>query len=333
LKVGIIGCGAIAARAHIPAFARAGAKIVAVADIELDRANRLAKKFNIPRVHSDYRELLSEDCELVSICTPPQTHASIAIDAAEAGKHILLEKPMATDLQDAEKIVSACKLNNIKLCMMHEYRFTPCVQEAKQRVSSGRLGEVLAVQMTAHPQFPMRWSDSAWLYEKWGMLDDVGVHYLDILSYLTEAAPRQARVVARDTTGKMGFFNYIQAVIELANSCVAYMDLSWVGGSFESSVRLFGTAGKIDMDVRNDHLAEYHGYITPLDEISATLRKSLRTTTRALTKRYFKGALIYHDVVIRSFLDSIARNQDPPVKPEEGKRVVEFLQLVKQAAG
>lgn len=305
---------------------------MAVADTDFLRAKRVAERFGIAQVYSDHRELLKGDAELVSVCTPPKTHASIVIDIAEARKHVLLEKPMATSLEDAEAIVRVCELNNVELCMMHEYRFIPCVQEAKRRITAGRLGNVLAIAMTAHPQFPLRWSDAGWLYDRWGMLDDVGAHYLDILSYLAEAAPKRVLAIARDTSERMGFFDYIQAVIELADSCVAYLDLSWVAGSFENAARLYGTAGKLDVDIRNNHLSEYHGYITPLDEIAATLSKSWRTATGAITGKYFTGPLMYHDVVIRAFLDSIARNEDPPVGPREGKRIVEFLELIKQAA-
>jgi predicted dehydrogenase len=306
--------------------------VVAVADTDLLRARSVAEKFGIPQAYSDYRELLKGDVELVSVCTPPRTHASIVLDVIEARKHVLLEKPMATSVQDAEAIVHACEGSDVKLCMMHEYRFIPCVQEAKRRLTDGRLGNVLAVAMTAHPQFPLRWSDAAWLYDRWSMLDDVGVHYLDILGYLTEAAPKRVLAIARDASERMGFFNYVQAVIELDNSCVAYLDLSWVAGSFELTACLFGTAGKLDMDIRNNHLSEFHGFVTPLDEISATLSKSWRTAKGVVTGKYFSGALVYHDVVIRAFLDSIARNEDPPIGPQEGKRVIEFLELIKQAA-
>lgn len=332
MKVGVIGCGAIAARAHLPAFKRAGAEIVALSDVDLTRAIRLAKRFDVPHVYRDHHELLAGDIELVSVCTPPKTHATIAVDAARAGKHVLLEKPMATTLQDAERIIGECDSNKVKLCMMHEYRFIPSFMEAKRRVSRGRVGKVLSIQMTVHPQFPMKWSDAAWLYDKWALLDDIGVHYVDILNYLTEAEPRRVWVVARDTTGKMGFFNYIQAVIELANSCVAYLDLSWVTGSYEATVQLFGTAGRIDIDVRNDYLSESHGSLTPFDEISTTFRKSWRTFSRVASKKAFRYPLVYHDVVIRSFLDSLARNEEPPVGAEDGKRAVEFLEKIKQAA-
>jgi len=245
---------------------------------------------------------------------------------------VLLEKPMATSLEDAERLARECSSSKVKVCIMHQYRLIPCIQEAKKTILRGSVGNVLAIQTTAHSEFPMKWSDASWLRDKWSLLDDIGVHYLDILNFFTEGHPRRAFVTARDVTGKMGFFNYIQAVIDLAGSCVAYFDLSWVTGSYEASAQLFGTSGKIDIDVRNDFLSESHGNPTPFDEISTTVRKARHTFGRVLSKEAFRGPLLYHDLLIRSFLESIARNQEPPVSAEEGKRTVEYMEMIKRAA-
>lgn len=329
MKVGIIGCGAIAARAHIPAFERAGASVLAVADTDMNRTKGLARKFKIPNAYSDFHELLEEDLDVISICTPPKTHASIAIEVASKRKNILVEKPMTTSLSDAEHLVETCASNKIKLCVLHQYRFLPCVQQAKRRVSNGRLGNIVSIHMTAHPQFPMRWSDSQWLFGKWSLLDDVGAHLIDVLSFLTEGSPINVSAFAHDSSGKMGFYDSFQIMIELGDSRVAYLDLSWITGSVEFTAQIFGTGGKLTLDLRNNFLSEIHGYVTPFDEMSATLHKSTRTIVGALTKRYFRGTLLYHDFVIKSFLESICNDTEPPVGPREGMRIVEFLEKIK----
>jgi len=329
MKIGIIGAGAIAERAHIPAFQRAGATIVAIADTDLARATRLAKKVGIPEVYSDFKQMLDEGLDVVSICTPPITHVSIALEAAKKCKNILLEKPMATNLSEAEHLAEICNSNKVKLCVVHQYRFIPCVQSARKRIVSGRIGNIISIQLTAHPQFPMRWSDSAWLYDKWSLLDDFGVHLFDVLSYLTDSSPLRISTFAHDSTGKMGFFDSIQVLIELGQSPVAFVDLSWISGSTETTVAVFGTAGRITLDLRNNSLTETHGYITPFDEMSATIGKSSRTILSALSRRYFKGTLLYHELLIRSFLRSISNDTSPPVGPLEGKKIVEFLEKTK----
>jgi predicted dehydrogenase len=331
MKVGIIGCGAIASRAHIPSFARAGVQVVAVADTDISRANSFAHKFGIPRVYSDFRQLLDEDLNLVSVCTPPKTHALIATEAAQKGKHILLEKPMTTTLAEAEDLVSACTANKTKLCVVHQYRFIPCVQEARRRMADGRLGKIISIHLTAHPQFPMRWADSGWLYDRWGLLDDVGVHLLDILTFLSDANAIRVSVGTLDSTGKMGFFDSIHVTLELEDSLAVYLDLSWMIGSYELTASIFGTAGKAMLDIRNNFLSEIHGYVTPFDEMGQTFRKSTRAFASALTRKYFRGTLIYHDVLIQSFIDSILKGKPPPVGPLEGLRIVRLLEKIKLA--
>jgi len=329
MRIGIIGAGAIAERAHIPAFQRAGATIVAIADTDLARARRVAERVGIPEVYSDYKQMLGQNLDVVSICTPPITHVSIALEVAQQCRNILLEKPMATNLSEAQHLVEVCNSNKVKLCVVHQYRFIPCVQSARTRIVSGRIGKIISIQLTAHPQFPMRWSDSAWLYDKWSLLDDVGAHLFDVISYLTDASPLRISTMAHDSTGKMGFFDSIQVLIDLGQSLVAYVDLSWISGSNEMTANVFGTAGKITLDIRNNSLTETHGYITPFDEMSATIRKSTRTTASALTRRWFKGTLLQHELLIRSFLSSIANDTSPPVGPLEGKKIVEFLEKTK----
>ena len=315
----------------MPSFTRAGVQVVAVADTDIGRANGFARKFGIPHAFSDFRQLLADDLDLVSICTPPKTHSLIATEAARKGKSILLEKPMTTTLAEAEELVSACNANNTKLCVVHQYRFIPCVQEAKKRIERGRLGKVLSIHLTAHPQFPMRWTDSGWLYDRWSLLDDIGVHLLDVLTFLSNAEAVRVSVGAHDSTGKMGFYDSIQAMVQLEDSQGVYLDLSWITGTYELSATVFGTGGKLILDLRNNFLSEIHGYVTPFDEMSQTLRKSTRTFASAVTRKYFRGTLIYHDILIQSFIDAIFKSKPPPVGPLEGMRVVRFLEKIKVA--
>jgi predicted dehydrogenase len=95
---------------------------------------------------------------------------------------------------------------------------------------------------------------------------------------------------------------------------------------------VFGTAGRIDIDIRNDYLSELHGYVTPIDEIHATMHKSWRTVSNVLRRRYFRGALLYHELLIRDFLARISKDEDPPVGPEEGRVTIELMEQIKRAA-
>src|SRR4030042_2705734 len=103
MKVGVIGCGMIAKKAHMPAYkSLENVELIAVSDNNEQRAKSCAKEFGVKKYFSDYHELLKEDLDLVSICTPNFTHAQITKESAQAGVHVLVEKPMATNLQEAD---------------------------------------------------------------------------------------------------------------------------------------------------------------------------------------------------------------------------------------
>ncbi|HDY74871.1 MAG TPA: Gfo/Idh/MocA family oxidoreductase, partial [Euryarchaeota archaeon] len=186
LRVGIIGAGIQAKDAHLPAFhSLEGVEISAIADINEKAAKTLAKKYQIPHVYVDFHDLINNpDIDLVSICTPNHLHREMAVACANAGKHILIEKPMATTVGDAEEIIRAVKKNNIKLCVVQNYRFFPAVKEAKKRIQDGRIGDIVSIHAYGHL---LQSFDRSWALSEGnaGVIEDFGPHLIDILFYLT----------------------------------------------------------------------------------------------------------------------------------------------------
>jgi predicted dehydrogenase len=331
MRVGVIGCGAVAIRAHLPAYRSIGAEIVGVADVDESRARFSARKFNVAKWFCDYRELLREDIDVVSVCTPNATHSPITIDAAKAGKHVLVEKPMATTLEDADRMIEACKDSGVKLCPIFNYRFLPSVQEAKKRVEAGRIGRVLAIHGIAHVLIPMVWSKSEWFYYKWGLLEDFGVHLIDVINYvLSPSKVKDGWVAARDLTESMACLNQIDTLILLDNGACIHLDLSWITGCYELSLKVLGSAGTFDLDLRDNYLREIHGFSTPLEDMSSSFQKSLRVVGDVLRGVYFEGALKYHRLVIRQFVESIEKKSKPPISVEEGRSVIAIMDFIKR---
>ena len=141
--VGIIGCGGIAQAVHLPNYMRLKdkVKIIAVADIREDVSNDVGMKFGAES-YDNYHNLLSrDDIDAVTICTRTEDHASVTIDAAEAGKHILVEKPMATDLDDADKMIKAAEKAGVKLMVGHMKRWDQGFAASKRLISEGSIGK------------------------------------------------------------------------------------------------------------------------------------------------------------------------------------------------
>ena len=332
MKVGVIGCGMIAKKAHMPAYkSLENVELIAVSDNNEQRAQSCAKEFGVKKYFSDYRELLKEDLDLVSICTPNFTHAQITKEAAQAGVHVLVEKPMATSLKEADEMLTACKENNVKLCVLHNLRFTPCLIDAKRRIDNGRIGRIISIQATKYGLIPMSWSPESWFYYKWGLLDDIGYHILDVINFLCDSPLENVQVVATDFTKNMDCLNYILSVMHFRNNATAALDLSWVSGCVESSIKIQGTCGLLNIDVRNDHIQEIHGYSTPLEDLKSNLSKSFKTMGKALNRSYFKGALLYHKLIIADYISSINNGKEPPIPGEEGRKAIVLMDAIKRS--
>jgi UDP-N-acetylglucosamine 3-dehydrogenase len=329
VKVGIIGCGAIARKAHIPAYRDLGVDIIAVADTNEQRAKSCARRFKVKKWYTDYTRLLNEDPDLVSICTPPSTHSEITVNAAKAGASVLVEKPMTISLEDADSMLNVCRNTGVKLCVVQNYRFFPCVLEAKKRLQDGRIGDIVSVHAIEHDFIDVM--DSSWRFEKWGILEDLGPHVIDIINFLFNSPIDDVKVVARDYTGNLGCLSHVQALLVLRNKACADIDLSWMTGAYEFSLQILGTAGTLQIDLRNNSLREIHGYTTPLEDLRATIGKSATVARAVLNRSYFRGALLYHAVIITKFLESITNGTDPPVTGEEGKAVVTVIASIKKA--
>lgn len=187
LRTGIIGCGRIAVCKHFPAFAKAKDRVdlVAFCDIEIDRAIDAAAKFGIPgaETYSDHRELLKDtSIDVVYILTPNNSHSPLTVDALEAGKHVLCEKPMAATTADAQKMLDAAKRTGKKLTIGYQNRFRKDVQILKRASAEGDLGEVYfakahAVRRKAVPTWGVFLDKEK---QGGGPLIDIGTHALDI---------------------------------------------------------------------------------------------------------------------------------------------------------
>lgn len=183
IHIGIIGGGNIATN-HIKGFRmHPQAKVDMVAEINPERREWMKKEFELSEAVADYRDILAhDDIQVVSIALPNFLHAPVTIEALEAGKHVLLEKPMATCADDARKIVETAKRTGLKVMVGQNVRFTPSVQALRQLVHSGGLGHIFhsRTRRIRRSGIPVLGS---WFTRKreagGGCLYDLGVHILD----------------------------------------------------------------------------------------------------------------------------------------------------------
>ena len=153
VNIGIIGCGGIANGKHLPALKKLpNVRMVAFCDIIPERAEKAAKEYGVPeaKVFTDYKELLKlQDIEVVHVLTPNRSHSFITVDALEAGKHVMCEKPMAINAAEAKKMVEAAKRTGKKLTIGYQNRFRPDSLYVKGECEAGTLGDIYYAKATA----------------------------------------------------------------------------------------------------------------------------------------------------------------------------------------
>lgn len=192
IGVGIVGCGRVAARWHLPALANVPeATVVALADRDLSRARRLAAHVaRATRVTTDYKELLVDPAvELVAVCVPVTDHPEVAIAALEAGKHVLVEKPLALSMGDCERIVAAADAAPGKAAVGFNQRELALARRARDVRRSGELGEIQVLRTADMSDSRLRGDDPPWRWSRslgGGVLIEHAIHHFDLWRFLLD---------------------------------------------------------------------------------------------------------------------------------------------------
>ena len=264
VKYGVIGCGAIAQRRHIPeCVANPDSKLVALADPMPGRAGELAQRYGAT-AFTDYKKML-EDAEVdaVVVAGPNSLHAQQSIDALNAGKHVLCEKPMATTREDAKAMLQASQKNRKYLMIGLNQRLMPPHVKAKEILATGRLGSVLSFRTAFKHPGPEGWSVDAaksWFFKKgqasMGVTGDLGVHKADLMRWLlgqeiTDVGGFVTTLHKRDEQGNLiELDDNAILTIKTDGGVIGSMILSWTNyGAEENYTVLYCERGVLGMGV------------------------------------------------------------------------------------
>ena len=259
VRAGIVGTGAIARRAHLPAARRSGTfQVVAVADVDRARAQAVATEFGVPAAYGSLEEMLksSREIDAVVICTPNHLHAAQAIASLEAGKHVLVEKPMATSLDDARRMVALAKASRRVLMVGFTHRFYEFNRRARKLVSDGAIGTVLSFRVRFAHQGPyIAWpAESGWFLSRTqaggGALIDMGIHAVDLVRWLTgsEVVEVSAMLANPDPEGEVDRIAHV--VLRLQNGALGSIEVGWSSHDGAMGYELYGSEGTLIVDYR-----------------------------------------------------------------------------------
>ncbi len=236
VRVAIVGCGAIAERVHVPDYhACPYAELVAFCDVDESKAVSLAEQFAPgARVYKDYKKMFKDGgIDAVSVCTPNIYHGPVTFEAIKAGCHVLVEKPMATSLEEAKKMIDMAKKAGVLLMVNQSQRRFPAHRKAKEVIESGILGKILHVTAMFGHAGPEEWSPSGkWFFDKkearFGAMADLGVHKADLIRYLTgkEVAEVCAFMARLEKPGATVEDNFVSA-LKFTDGTVGTLSASW----------------------------------------------------------------------------------------------------------
>jgi predicted dehydrogenase len=240
LRIGILGAGGISQLVHIPLVKKhPGADLIAIADIERDKASFVADRFKIPFTYRDPERLLArDDIDAVHINTPTNTHLALTLAALSAGKHVLVEKPIARNYAEAHRMVEAARVSGKKLMVAMNHRFRQDSTVLRNFVEAGELGKVRIVR-TGWLKKKDRWSRSDWLSNSrisgGGVLMDLGIQMLDVCLWVMGSPPVK-RVVAQLGRDRLGLKveDTLVAFYSLQNDSCIILNVSWAFMSDES---------------------------------------------------------------------------------------------------
>ena len=246
---GLIGTGRIAEDRILPGInSYSGNRLIGVVSRGQARADDFAKRFSAQHAYTRYEDLLrNPDVTVVAIHTPNSLHAEQAIAAASAGKHVFCDKPMATSVADAERIVHECEKAGVKLGVNFHNRFMPCFIETKRVVESGEIGNVMLAQLEASAG-PAAASVSAnWRGDPalagLGTSMNVGVHVYDILRYILSSEIVQVSSLFDAAPGVMERVSL--STFRFANGAMAQVNVNQTTPNPYNDFVIYGSKGRI----------------------------------------------------------------------------------------
>jgi len=292
IKIGVIGTG-VMGRNHVRVLNELGV-LTAISDNNIKTLKHISKKHKVKQAYIDHNEMLKkEDLDGVVIATSTRYHKTLVLDCIKQGVNILVEKPIALKLNDAQEMITKAKKKGIIFTVGHIERFNPVVTKIKKLLKT--LGKIDLVNCARVSPYPKR---SIAIHE--GILIDIGVHDFDIIQYLFGAVSDfHTRMIF---SGKQDI--YVKSIFKINKKIMGSMELSWISPKKERTISIYGKKGMFKGDLLNKELLFYGD-----------------TTTK-------KYSIINKEPLkleLQHFIDCIKHNKKPLVSPEEAMGVLKTV--------
>ena len=296
VNVGVIGVGAMGYNHARVYYRLENANLVAVSDVSERTLNKVCKKYDT-KGYTDYEELLKNpDIEVVSVCVPTTHHHDVVMEAIKHGKHVLVEKPIASTLEEAEDMIQAAKEKGVILATGHVERFNPAVQKAKELIENDVIGDIVSASAKRVGPFPPRIQDV-------GVTIDLAIHDLDVMYYLFDEDVNQVYGTMGSILDKCEFEDHAEIMVNFENEGTGILEVNWLTPYKRRQIEVTGTDGIISVDYIEQSLDVYGKFA---QDIQIKHEEPLKEE-------------------LKSFLEAVINETKPVISGEDGLNALKMV--------
>ncbi|WP_339278211.1 Gfo/Idh/MocA family oxidoreductase [Paenibacillus sp. FSL W8-0426] len=331
LKIAIIGAGAIA-NAHINSYLqfKERCEIVALCDLYPDKAEAKKNEFGLnAKVVSDYKELLDKEIDLISVCLPPYAHAPVTVDFLNAGSHVLVEKPMASSLEECDLMIEAAQKSGKILSVVAQNRFTNPIMKLKQMLDTGLAGPILHAQVDSfwwrgHCYYDLWWRGT-WEKEGGGCTLNHAVHHIDALLWMMGRPDQVQAFMSNVAHDNAEVEDLSIAMLRYPNGALGQITSSVIHHGEQQQFIFQGRDARISAPWKiTASLSRPNGF----PEKNAELEEQLQQAYDRLPNLPYEG----HSAQIDNVLHAIESGEPPLIDGSSGRSTLELIMAIYKSA-
>lgn len=321
----VIGIGAGILNGHRPALALPTVELVAASDINTSVGTQRAQELG-GAFYEDYRQMLAETRpDVAVILTPPFLHASMAIDCLRAGCHVLVEKPMAIQVAEADQMIEAARQNKRRLNVVYQQRFRPEIIAARKLLQEGALGNIQRVELSAVWTRPTYYYKMAawratWAGEGGGLLTNQASHNLDLLCQLL-GGPKRLVAWTRHTLHQIETEDTVHAMLEWPGGALGSVHISTAEADDAERLKIIGTRGSLEI---SRGALQVQTLDMDISEYAATCTDPYRQPQRHQQNVVLEESKGDHIAVYRDFQQAIFQGDIDTSNAEQGLTELEL---------
>lgn len=304
-NVGVIGVGAMGYN-HVRIYSELeNANLLAISDMVRGTLDKVSKEFNTVGYVDVDNILQLEDIEAVNICVPTVFHHDVVMNAIEAGKNVLVEKPVASKLDEAQEMIDAAKDAGVILATGHVERFNPAVRVAKRLIDEGEIGDVVTANAKRLGPFPPRIRDV-------GVAIDLAIHDIDIFNYLFEGKASSVYANMSSNLKNCKFEDHAEIITKYDNDVLTILETNWLTPYKKRQLNITGVDGIISVDYGEQTVTVFKEN-DKVEKVKVENKEPLKEE-------------------LRSFVDAVQTKGTPEVSGQDGYEALKIVEAAMKSS-